>query len=266
MSPAPSSSAMSRSQALRGVSLTVRARRVRRHHGLVGLGQIDADEHSRLPRPAHQRPLFLGGRRCRGAARAGARPHPQRAARLRVPELQPAGAHQRHRECRPAALLRRRRAEAPRRAHRAGARGAQAARPRRPRAQHAGPAFRRPAAARRHRPRADQRAEPAARRRADRQSRYANLARDHGDAAFAQPRAGRHHRPRHPRARHRRLCRPRRDHARRQDHLRRTDRPARAGGDGGRRRDRRGRARGLLPSGRSSAPRRAPPAARSPSR
>ena len=68
-------------------------------------------------------------------------------------------------------------------APRAGARGARTARPRRSRAQHAGPALRRPAAARRHRPRADQCAEPAARRRADRQSRHAHLARDHGDAA-----------------------------------------------------------------------------------
>ena len=37
--------------ALRGVSLAVAAGRVRRDHGLVGLGQVDADEHPRLPRP-----------------------------------------------------------------------------------------------------------------------------------------------------------------------------------------------------------------------
>ena len=108
-------------------------------------------------------------------------------------------------------------------AHGAGARGAQAARPGRPRAQHAGPALRRPAAARRHRARADQRAEPAARRRADRQSRYAHLARDHGDADRAQPRTGRHHHRRHARSRHRRLCRSRRDHARRPDRVRRAE-------------------------------------------
>ena len=52
-------------EALRGVSLLVEARRVRRHHGLVGLGQVDADEYSRLPRPADQRPLLFRGRRCR---------------------------------------------------------------------------------------------------------------------------------------------------------------------------------------------------------
>ncbi len=57
-------------------------------------------------------------------------------------------------------------------AHRAGARGARPAGLGRPRAQHARPAFRRPAAARRDRARADQHAEPAARRRADRQSRH----------------------------------------------------------------------------------------------
>jgi energy-coupling factor transporter ATP-binding protein EcfA2 len=46
-------------------------------------------------RPA---PLFLRRyRRCR-AAGAGARPDSQRASRLRIPELQPAGAHQRERE------------------------------------------------------------------------------------------------------------------------------------------------------------------------
>ena len=157
--------------------------------------------------------------------RAGARAHPQRAPRVRVPELQPAGAHQRARERRAAAVLRRAgsgRGAAPRLA-RARA-GAGAARSRRARAQHAGPALRRPAAARRHRPGADQRAEPAAGGRADRQPRYPHLARDHGDAACAQPRAGRHHHRRHARGGHRRLCRSRGDHARRPDHLRRSGR------------------------------------------
>ena len=52
-------------------------------------------------------------------------------------------------------------AEAPRRAHRTGARGTAASRPRRPRTQYARPALRRPAAARRHRPRLDQCTEPS---------------------------------------------------------------------------------------------------------
>ena len=38
--------------ALRGVTLSVAQGRVRRDHGLVRLGQVDADEHPRLPRPA----------------------------------------------------------------------------------------------------------------------------------------------------------------------------------------------------------------------
>ena len=41
----------------RGVSLAVEERRVRRGHGLVGLGQVDADEHPRLPRSADERAL-----------------------------------------------------------------------------------------------------------------------------------------------------------------------------------------------------------------
>ena len=36
--------------ALRGVTSTIERGRVRRHHGRVGLGQVDADEHPRLPR------------------------------------------------------------------------------------------------------------------------------------------------------------------------------------------------------------------------
>ena len=41
--------------ALRGVSIQHRARRVRRHHGAVGLGQVDADEPDRLSRHADAR-------------------------------------------------------------------------------------------------------------------------------------------------------------------------------------------------------------------
>ena len=40
--------------ALRGVSLTIERRRVRRDHGRLGLGQVDAHEHPRLPRPARR--------------------------------------------------------------------------------------------------------------------------------------------------------------------------------------------------------------------
>ena len=79
-------------------------------------------------------------------ARAAAAPLP----RLRVPGLQPAGAHHGAGERRAAADLPRR---ARRRAPRRGARGAGAGRPGRLGAPHAGRTLRRPAAARRHRPR-----------------------------------------------------------------------------------------------------------------
>ena len=37
---------------LHGITFTDRSRRIRRHHGTVGLGQVDADEPHRLPRPS----------------------------------------------------------------------------------------------------------------------------------------------------------------------------------------------------------------------
>ncbi len=136
-----------------------------------------------LDRPT-ARPLSVRRRRCRAASGTGTRAHPQRAHRLRVPELQPAGAHQRARE--------RRRCRCSIRAtHRRALRSAARARARRrsscsgsaiARGNTPGAALRRPAAARRDRARADQFAEPAAGRRADRQSRHPHLARDHGDA------------------------------------------------------------------------------------
>ena len=67
-----------------------RAGRVRRGHGPVGLGQVDADEHPRLP--GHPDPrLVPPGRRGRGGARRDRpRRHPQPAHRVRVPAVQPA--------------------------------------------------------------------------------------------------------------------------------------------------------------------------------
>ena len=44
-----------RRAALRGVSLHHRQRRVRRHHRALGIGQVDADAHPRLPRRADRR-------------------------------------------------------------------------------------------------------------------------------------------------------------------------------------------------------------------
>ena len=68
-------SATSRCRALDDVSLADRARRVRRHHGRLGLGQVDADEHHRLPRPPDLGRYLLDGTRGRqpGAQRARAR-------------------------------------------------------------------------------------------------------------------------------------------------------------------------------------------------
>ena len=66
------------------------------------------------------------------------------------------------------------------------------------------PAFRRPAAARRHRPRAGQPAGAAARRRTDRQPRQPDQHRNHGRVPKAQ-RPGHHHRHGHARTGHRPL-------------------------------------------------------------
>ena len=51
--------------ALAGVSLEIPRGRVRRDHGRVGLRQVDADEHDRLPRPADARSLPARWRRGR---------------------------------------------------------------------------------------------------------------------------------------------------------------------------------------------------------
>ena len=83
------------------------AQRIRRHHGTVGLRQIDADEPDRLPRHAQQGPLLAErptGQRT-GRRRTGA--HPQQRNRLRLPDLQPAGPRHRAAQRRAAADLRR---------------------------------------------------------------------------------------------------------------------------------------------------------------
>ena len=48
-------------RALAGVDLDDRARRVHRHHGPFGLGQVHRHEHHRLPRPADRRQLPFRG-------------------------------------------------------------------------------------------------------------------------------------------------------------------------------------------------------------
>ena len=149
-------------------------------------------------------------------ARAGARPHPQRAHRLRLPEFQPARPHERDRERRryrcsmPTAPGR----AAPSASARPGPRwqllGLANREPTRP-AQLSGGQQQRVAIARAliNSP------EPPARRRAHRQPRHADLARDHGHARALNREQGVTivvvtHEPRH-----RRLCRPRGHHARR---------------------------------------------------
>ena len=52
-----------------------RARRIRRDHGLVRIGQVDADGDPRLSRPAEQRPLFLRGVDVARLDEAGTGPH-----------------------------------------------------------------------------------------------------------------------------------------------------------------------------------------------
>ena len=83
-----------------------RARRLRGRDGRVGLGQVDADEHHRLPRRAHLRALPPRRRRHAAARRAapGARPQPQD--RVHLPVVQPDPAHDRAEQRRAAAGLR----------------------------------------------------------------------------------------------------------------------------------------------------------------
>ena len=81
------------------------AQRVCRHHGAVGIGQIDADEPDRLPRHAFARQVLAeqpAGQRTR-RRRTGA--HPQQRNRIRLPDLQPAGPRHRSAQRRTAADL-----------------------------------------------------------------------------------------------------------------------------------------------------------------
>ena len=54
--------ATTRSRALRGIDLPVERGEMVADHGRLGLGQVDADEHPRLPRPADRRRLRPGRR------------------------------------------------------------------------------------------------------------------------------------------------------------------------------------------------------------
>ena len=153
--------------------------------------------------------------------RDAARRDPQREDRLRLPELQPAGAHVGAGERRAAAALRRprarrsaqRHARAREALHRVGLAGREGPLP--------VAALRRPAAARGDRARAGHRPGDPARRRADRQPRLAHLGRDHGHLPGAQ-RRGQDGRADHPRAGHRAAREAGRPRARRPDSAGRT--------------------------------------------
>ena len=75
-------------EVLHGVDLADLSGRVRRDHRPVRVRQVDADEHSRLPRPADRRALPLHGRGRVGARSRRARAPAPRSVRLRLPELQ----------------------------------------------------------------------------------------------------------------------------------------------------------------------------------
>ena len=92
--------------ALRGVDLDHRSRRVRRHHGSLGIGQVDADEHRRLSRPPVGRPVHPRRHSGRVDGRRRAGRGPQQEDRIRFPDLQSALAHHGAAERRAAAGLR----------------------------------------------------------------------------------------------------------------------------------------------------------------
>ena len=93
------------------------AQRVRGHHGPVGLGQVHADEPDRLPGYALQGQVLAERPTGERTGRRPAGPHPQQGNRIRLPDLQPAGARHFAAQCRAAAHLQR---HARRGAHRAG--------------------------------------------------------------------------------------------------------------------------------------------------
>ena len=159
--------------ALRGVSLEVRAGQADRRDGAVRLRQVDADAHPRRARQAdHRHGRRLGHRDhdAQGLRPDQAAPPPHR---LRLPVLQPAADADGGGEHHAAAVDRRReaRSDVLRRSDREG-------RARRPAPSPALRALRWPAAARRDRSRARLEADGAVRRRADRQPRLVDRERD----------------------------------------------------------------------------------------
>ena len=179
-----------------------RSRGVPGDHGAVGIGEVDPDEHPRLPRPAHLRGLPPGRRRRLHPGRRRAGRDPERQDRLRLPELQPPFPHIGPGERGASAPVR------PRRPLGAGARGAGARRPRSGRARRAGgshplPAVRGTAAAGGHRPGPHHRPGHHPGRRADGEPGLPDRRGGDGGLPGAE-RRGEDGDPDHPRGRHRR--------------------------------------------------------------
>ena len=80
---------------LKGVSLNIERGEMVALMGASRLGQDHADEPPRLPRPPDRRRVLARRRGGLAALDRPARPRPQPQDRLRLPELQPAAAHQR---------------------------------------------------------------------------------------------------------------------------------------------------------------------------
>src|SRR5690606_13345640 len=182
-----------------------------RHHGAVRLGQVDADEHARLPRHPDRRYVSLRRDRRLHARRGRAGDAAPGQDRLRVPGLQPAATDDRAGERRHAHGLRR---GAVGGAGRACPRGAGVGGPGQPRVAPAQRTFRRPAAARGDRAGADQPPASAAGRRAHRRARQPHGRGDPG-AVQAAARGRPHGGADHPRRGGRRARRPHLRHARR---------------------------------------------------
>ena len=159
---------------------------------------------------------WLEGQDVAGLDPDAARPHPQPADRVRLPELQPAAAHERGRQRGHAPRLRRRAPERPRRPP-TGARDAGQGRPAGPHGPRALAAVRRAAAAGCDRASAGQPALDRLRRRADRQPRLEDERRGPAHVPGAQPRQRHHGRPRHSRRRGRPACAADHPHSRRDD-------------------------------------------------
>jgi HlyD family secretion protein len=174
------------------------AERVRRDHGAVGLRQVDADEHDRLPRHADVRVLPARRAARQPDVRGRARGHTQPPDRLRLPDFQPAAPCDRAAERRVAAGVPRpaaSRAPPPRRG------GDCARRPRRARPPQAERAVGRSAPACGHCARPGGRALDHPGGRAHRQPRQPHRRGHHADVRRAARSGPDHHRG-HPRGGH----------------------------------------------------------------